>query len=82
MSVPALSSGRSSTTSVPGTTKPAIAETMKSTEPSMLIHAIHHGKSRNRGRQNLAPRAEIAIALETRNRTEPKKSGRQTCLSA
>ena len=65
-----------------GTTKPAIADTMKATEPSMLSHAIHQGKSRNRGRQDPAPRAEIANALETRNRTEPKTSGRQTCLSA
>jgi hypothetical protein len=65
-----------------GTTKPAIADNMKATEPSMLSHAIHQGKSRNRGRQDPAPRAEIANALETRNRTEPKTSGRQTCLSA
>jgi hypothetical protein len=48
--VPALSSRRSSTVPVLGTTKPAIADTMKATEPSMLSHAIHHGKSRDRGR--------------------------------
>ena len=82
MSVPALSNRRSSTVPLLGTTKPAIADTMKATEPSMLSHAIHQGKSRNRGRQDPAPRAEIANALETRNRTEPKTSGRQTCLSA
>ena len=53
--VPALSSGRSSTAPVLGTTKPAIADTMKATEPSMLSHAIHHGKFRDRGR-NPPPR--------------------------
>ena len=41
-----------------GTTKPAIAATMKATEPSMLSHAIHRGRSRNRSRRNPTPRAE------------------------
>lgn len=80
--VPALASGRSSRVTVFGNTKLAIAEAMKATEPSMLSHAIHQGRSRNRRSQNPIPRAEIAYALATRNRTEPKTSGRQTCLSA
>jgi hypothetical protein len=80
--VPALASDRSIRVSVLGNTKLAIADAMKATEPSMLSHAIHQGKARNCRRQNPTPRAEIAYALATRNRTEPKKSGRQTCLSA
>src|SRR5215208_6692052 len=80
--VPALASGRLITASVLGNTKLAIAEAMKATEPSMLSHAIHQGRSRNRRSQNPIPRAEIAYALATRNRTDPKTSGRQTCLSA
>src|SRR5215212_1815009 len=80
--VPALASGRSIRVSVLGNTKLAIADAMKASEPSMLSHAIDQVSSRNCGRQNPTPRAEIAYALDTRNRTEPKKSGRQTCLSA
>src|SRR5215207_8078556 len=80
--VPALASVRSIRVSVLGNTKLAIADAMKATEPSMLSHAIDQVSSRNCGRQNATPRAEIAYALDTRNRTEPKKSGRQTCLSA
>src|SRR5215213_4453870 len=80
--VPALASGMSIRVSVLGNTKLASAEAMKATEPSMLSHAIHQGKARNCRRQNPTPRAEIAYALATRNRTEPNTSGRQTCLSA
>src|SRR5215208_1924168 len=80
--VPALASDRSIRVSVLGNTKLAIADAMKATEPSMLSHTIDQASSRNCGRQNPTPRAEIAYALATRNRTEPKKSGRQTCLSA
>src|SRR5215217_5161847 len=80
--VPALASGMSIRASVLGNTKLASADAMKATEPSMLSHAIHQGKARNCRRQNPTPRAEIAYALATRNRTEPKTSGRQTCLSA
>src|SRR5215213_1318512 len=80
--VPALASGTSIRVSVLGNTKLASAEAMKATEPSMLSHEIHQGKTRKRRPQNPTPSAEIAYALATRNRTEPKTSGRQTCLSA
>src|SRR5215212_4953671 len=80
--VPALASGMSIRVSVLGNTKLASADAMKATEPSMLSHAIHQGKARNCRRQNPTPRAEIAYVLATRNRTEPKTSGRHTCLSA
>jgi hypothetical protein len=80
--VPALASGMSIRVSVLGNTKLASAEAMKATEPGMLSHEIHQGKTRKRRPQNPTPSAEIAYALATRNRTEPKTSGRQTCLSA
>src|SRR5215212_4684726 len=80
--VPALASGMSIRVSVLGNTKLASADAMKATEPSMLSHAIHQGKTRKRRPQNPTPSAEIAYALATRNITEPKTSGRQTCLSA
>jgi hypothetical protein len=70
--VPALASGRSITASVLGNTKLASADTMKATEPTMLSHAIHQGRARNCRRQNPIPKAEIAYALATRNRVEPK----------
>ena len=68
--------------SVLGNTKLASAEAIKATEPSMLIHAINQGRERIRRRRTPAPRADIAKMLATRNRIEPKMSGRQTCLSA
>jgi hypothetical protein len=68
--------------SVFGNTKLASADAIKATEPSMLIHAINQGSDLDRRCHNPTPRAESAKTLATRNRMEPKMSGRQTCLSA
>src|SRR5919107_984013 len=80
--VPALARGISIMAPVFGNTKLARADAIKATEPSMSIHAIDQGSDLDRRRHNPTPRAEIARALATRNRMEPKMSGRQTCLSA
>ena len=47
----------------------------------MLIHAIRQGSEAGSSRRNRPDTARMPKALETRNRTDPNRSGRQTYRS-